>query len=45
MLENIVPDDGPLSSDGTQYATVKLLRIFQSTIGVYGMARLKPLGR
>lgn len=43
-LDNIVVDNVPLKSDSTQHATEKLLRIFQSTNGIYDIARLKPSG-
>lgn len=43
-IDNIVSDNGPLKSDSTQHATEELLWIFQSTNGIYDIARLKPSG-
>lgn len=41
MIDDIVPDDRPLRLDGTQME--EKLRTFQSTIGIYEVARLKSL--
>lgn len=44
VIDNIVLDDEPHRSNGTQYATEEMLRIFLSTNSVYDITRLKFLG-
>lgn len=44
IIDNVVLDDGPLSSDGTQQATEEKLSLFQSTNVIYDLGRLNPSG-
>lgn len=44
LTDDIVADKVFHRSGGTQHATGKLLRFFQSTSGLYDTAILKPLG-
>lgn len=45
MIDDIMSNDGPLSSDGTQHVTEKTLRIIWSTNDIYNKARIKVFGK
>lgn len=44
-IDDIMSNDGPLRSDGTQYVTEEMLRNIWNTNDIYNKARIKVFGK